>query len=307
MSKKEGGFVKTVFQEFGDDDCTMMAASLAYYTVFSLPPLLFIVVFLAGVIFGAAQVEDQVVSQAQSLIGPSAAEQVRTMLSNAGPESSSGGISMLASVLLLIFAATGVFAQLQAALNRAWEVKPDPEKGGVKSFIGKRMLSFGMILAIAFLLLVSLVLSAAIAAAGGLMGGMLPGGLSEGVLYALQFGVNLIVFGLLFMAIFKWMPDAKIAWRDVWVGAAVTAVLFIVGKIGLGIYLGSSSPAESIGAAGALAIIMLWVYYASMILLLGAEFTQVYAARYGSRIVPDEDAVRVVEQETHLRGEAAAQ
>ena len=279
----------------------MMASSLAYYTVFSLPPLLFIVVTVAGLVFRTETVQGQVVTQAEQMIGPGAAAQIQTMLQGASENASGGGWAMIFSVLALVFAATGVFVQLQAALNRTWEVRPDPEQGGVMNFLTKRLLSFGMILGIAFLLLASLVISAILSAMTGQASGMLPGGVSDVLLYAVNSIVSLAVAACLFAAIFKWMPDAEIGWRDVWAGAITTAILFEIGKFLIGLYLGRSNTSDTYGAAGALAIIMLWVFYASMILLYGAELTQTWAARHGRRIMPDEDAVRVVREKRQIR------
>ena len=197
--------------------------------------------------------------------------------------------------------ASGAFGQLQAALNRAWEVAPDPEQGGLKAFLLKRVFSFGMILSVAFLLLVSLVLSAALSAFGGALAGMLPEGVSATLLQVLNQVVSFAVIAGLFAAIFKVLPDATVAWRDVWVGAAVTAVLFVVGKFVIGYYLGRSNPGEAFGAAGSLAVMFVWIYYSSMILLLGAEFTQAWAEARGSGIAPERGAVRVVQEKKQVR------
>ena len=288
-------------KDFSEDDCPMMASSLSYYTVFSLPPLLLIIVTVAGFVFEAATVQQQVIGQAEQMIGPAAAAQIDTMLEKASEDAAGGGWAMILSIGALVFAATGVFVQLQAALNRVWEVMPDPEQGGVLNFFTKRLLSFGMILGIAFLLLVSLAVTAAAAAMTDRLGNLLPGNASEIVVQVVNFLVSFVVITLLFAAIFKWMPDAEIQWRDVWLGAATTSLFFEIGKLLIGLYLGNSNTSDTYGAAGALAIIMLWVCYASMILLFGAELTQAWAARSGRRIEPDEDAVRVIEQERQVR------
>ncbi|MCW5978380.1 MAG: YihY/virulence factor BrkB family protein [Bryobacteraceae bacterium] len=289
-----GGLLKRTVSEFADDDCMAMAASLSYYTVFSLPPLVFLIVFLVGLFVQHSTVEQEILRQVNELIGPSAAEQVKTMLDRTAEQTTGAGASLWIGFGALLFAATAVFAQLQTALNRTWGVAPDPERGGLRNFLGKRLLSLGMVLALGFLLLVSLALSAILSAMGAHFGYLLPAGLSEGVLRLLNSAFSFMVFALLFAAIFKWLPDAVIRWRDVWAGAAGTALLFVIGKMAIGLYLGRSNPGEAFGAAGALAIIMLWVYYTSIVLLLGAEFTQVWARSYGSRIRPEPSAVRVI-------------
>jgi membrane protein len=215
-------------------------------------------------------------------------------------------LTTILSIAALLFGATGAFGQLQSAINRAWEVMPDPDKGGLKAVLLKRVFSFGMILSIAFLLLVSLVLSALLSAFGTALNQYLPSGLSGPLVQVINQLISLLVITLLFAAIFKVLPDARVAWRDVWVGAAFTAVLFVIGKYLIGLYLGHSNPGEAFGAAGSLAVMFIWVYYSSMILLFGAEFTQVWAKRHGSGIAPDRGAVRVLEERRPLReGEPA--
>jgi membrane protein len=205
------------------------------------------------------------------------------------------------SGLALILGASGAFGQLQAALNRAWEVAPDPQQGGLKAFLLKRVFSFGMILSVAFLLLVSLVVSASLSAFGDALGGMLPDGVSATLLQVLNQVVSVAAVTVLFAAIFKVLPDARVALRDIWVGAAVTAVLFVVGKFLIGFYLGRSNPGEAFGAAGSLALMLVWIYYSSMILLFGAEFTQAWAEARGGGIAPERGAVRVVQEKKAIR------
>ena len=293
---REGvGVLKKTFQDFSEDRCTSMAAALAYYTVFSLPPLLVIVITVAGLVLDPARVQEAVQQQAGSLVGPQAAEQIGTMIENAGNLGSKGTVGIVLGVAALLFGATSAFAQLQEALNRAWEVKPDPEGGGVARMILKRVLSLGMVVSIAFLLLVSLAVSAVISSLGSYLSGLVPGGLSEVAFLVINAAVSLVIITFLFAAIFKVLPDAKVTWRDVGVGAFATALLFVVGKFALGFYLGRSDPGEAFGAAGALALILVWIYYSAMILLVGAEFTQAWAQHYGSGVQPDEDAVRLDE------------
>lgn len=298
-SKTALQIVKRTLSEFVRDDCPQMAAALAYYTVFSLPPFLVLVIIMAGLAFERAAVEGQLASEITLLVGPEAAEQVQTMISSTSRRLSSEGgfIPTILGAVALIFGATGAFAQLQLALNRAWEVQPDPDRGGLKTFLWKRTLSFGMILGTGFLLLVSLALSAVVSAVGKEIQELVPA-IPFDVSTASDVALSVVVITVLFAAIFKILPDAEIGWRDVWVGAGVTAALFVVGKLAIGIYLGQSNPGSMFGAAGSLALVLLWIYFSSMILLLGAEFTQVWARRTGKQVRPSKGAVRVV-RETH--------
>jgi membrane protein len=288
--------IKQSVQDFIDDDAPTMAAALSYYTVFSLPPLLILLLMLLGAVLDPQDIQGTVEGQIQGLMGPQGAEQVRTIIANADRPGSGNVITTIFGIIALVLGATGVFGQLQAALNRAWEVGPDPNTGGIKSFIGKRIFSLGMVLALAFVLLASLVLSSVLTAFGDQLGRFLPEGMGETFLHVVNFAVSFGVITLLFAAMFKVLPDATIAWRDVWVGAAATALLFTVGKFALGLYLGRSNPGEAFGAAGALALMLVWIYYTSMILFLGAEFTQVWANRRGQGITPEKGAVRVVQE-----------
>jgi membrane protein len=289
--------LRGAFTEFSDDDCPSMAAALSYYTVFSLPPLLLLILMIAGAVVEPSDVRGALGSQIEGLMGPTAGQGIRSILEHAQQPENRGLLPMLFGVGTLILGATGAFGQLQSALNKAWEVKPDPHAGGLKNFIMKRVFSFGMILGVGFLLLVSLALTAALGVFQGALKPMLPEFLSEPVLQALNAVVSLAVVTLLFAAMFKVLPDAKVAWRDVWVGGFVTALLFVIGKFLIGLYLGRSNPGAAFGAAGSLALILVWIYYTSMILLFGAEFTETWAERRGSGIEPEEGAVRVVKEE----------
>ncbi len=292
--------LKDTFKGFSEDDCPTMAAALSYYTVFSLPPLLVLLLTLLGAVMDPQDIQGNLEAQMRSAMGPAGAEQVRTILANADRPGTSGLLPTVLSMVALLLGATGVFGQLQAALNKAWGVAPDPEKGGIKSMLLKRVFGIGMVFGLAFILLVSLVVSAVLSAFGEELGRFLPSGLSAPVLEAINFAGSLAVIALLFGAIFKVLPDAEISWRDVKVGAVVTALLFVAGKFALGLYLGRSNPGEAFGAAGALALMLVWIYYSSMIVLLGAEFTQVWAERRGSGIVPEKGAVRVVRETRRL-------
>lgn len=302
MRLKEGfDLLKQSGKEFGEDGCATQAAALSYYTIFSLPPLLLLILFILGAVLDPREVQAQLEGQLGALMGPSGAEQIRTILREADQPGSGGLLPTVLSVAALLFGATGAFGQLQSALNRAWEVTPDPEQGGLKAVLLKRVFSFGMILSIAFLLLVSLAVSAALSAFGDALGGFLPSGVSATLLQVMNQLISLLVIAGLFAAIFKVLPDARVAWRDVWVGAGFTALLFVAGKFLIGLYLGQSNPGEAFGAAGSLAVMFIWIYYSSMILLFGAEFTQVWAKRHGSGIAPARGAVRVLEQKRHIR------
>ena len=283
--------LKATFRDFKDDDAPRLAAALSYYTVFSLPPLLILITLIAGIIWDPQEIQSRLVGEVGGAIGPEGAAQIRSMIANADRPGSGGLLMTLLSIGALLFGATGAFGQLQAALNTAWEVEPDPEAGGILAMATKRLLSFGMILVIVFLLLVSLVLSAILSAAGSQVAGALPGGIGAGALWFINLALSLLVITLLFMAMYKILPDAVVAWSDVWKGALATAALFVLGKFLLGFYIARSDPGSAFGAAGSLAIILVWIYYSAMIFFLGAEFTQVYAQRKGSGIVPDDDAV----------------
>ena len=299
--------LKQSFKDFSDDECPTMAAALSYYTVFSLPPLLLLIIMIAGAVMDPQDVREALHGQLGALLGQSGGDEIRTIMEKAQETKTPDTGRPVAAVLgvaTLILGATGVFGQLQAALNKAWEVKPDPEQGGIKSFLVKRIFSFGMVIAIAFLLLVSLALTAAISAVGGMMGRLVPG-VGEAVLHVLNFVVSFGVITLLFGAMFKIVPDAQVAWKDVWVGAVVTGVLFMIGKYAIGFYLGRSNPGEVYGATGSLAILLVWIYYASMIVFFGAEFTQTWAEHRGQGVTPEKGAVRVVQEERHVRGPEA--
>jgi membrane protein len=299
------GMLKHTAVDFWNDDCPRMAAALSYYTVFSLPPLLILIVTLAGFIWDPQDIRGAIEGQMGSLIGPDAANQVREMITRAESDQPSSIATKALGAFALLFGATGAFIQLQTALNDAWKVEPDPSQGGIKNFIFKRVFSFALILFIAFMLLVSLALTAALSAFGQAIGGGLP----ETVMHIVEFIVSFAVITLLFAAMFKVMPDAVISWRDTWVGALVTSLLFVGGKFALAYYLGTSNPGDAFGAAGSLALILVWIYYATMILLFGAEFTEAWATEKGSGITAEKGATRVIEQKkkvTDAQAEAAS-
>jgi membrane protein len=281
--------LKRSVRDFVADEAPVRAAALAYYTVFALPPLLVLLIMLAGLVWDPQDVQRAMETQFATIVGAEGAKAIHGMITAADEPGGKSALKTILSVAGLIFGATGAFLQLQGALNRAWEVKPDPKSGGLKNFMTKRFLSLGMILGVAFLVAVSLALSAVLS----LIGDKLGGGFPDTILHAANFVLSFVVLTALFAAIFKVLPDATIGWKDVLVGAAVTSILFVVGKFAIGLYLGRSSPGEAFGAAGALAVILIWIYYAGMILLFGAEFTQAWVRSHGRDIRPEKGAVRV--------------
>lgn len=294
--------VKKAFSEWSDDKASRLAAALAYYTVFSLVPLLVIVIALAGLLGRGSAAQDQILLQLQNLIGQEGRQFFQDMIAGAS-KPAAGIIATVVGFVTLLFGALAVFGELQESLNTIWEVKLKPVKGlggSLKRLIVQRLLSFTMILGIGFLLLVSLVLSAVLASIQGYMAYLLPA--PEIVLNLLNFVVSFGVIMLLFAMMFKILPDAQIAWKDVWLGSAITALLFTIGKIAIATYLGRSAIRSSFGAAGSIALVLVWVYYSAQILFLGAEFTQVYANEYGSGIQPDKDAEMLSEQDRLRQG-----
>lgn len=280
--------LKESFKEWQEDEALQLGAALAYYTIFSLAPMLLVVIGVAGLAFGREAVQGQLDNQIQGLVGAQGADAIQGMVANAGRNKDGGLIATIIAGITILFGATGVFAQLQTSLNHIWDVKPKPNQG-IKGLLRARAMAFGMLLGIGFLLLVSLVVSTALAAVDSYVVGLLPG--AELLLRALGFVVSFAVITLLFAMIYRFLPDVKIAWRDVMFGAAVTALLFTIGKFLIGLYLGNSSVSSVYGAAGSLVVVLLWAYYSSQILFFGAELTQVWARRRGSHIVPDKHAV----------------
>jgi membrane protein len=294
--KRGGGLLWQTVSEFMSDGCPQLAAALSYYTVFSLPPLLVLLFMIVGAVVDPATVRELLTGQVGSLLGSQGATQVESLIRNASrPEL--GGLTAVLGIAAFLFGATGAFAQLQLALNRAWGVAPDPTRGDIRNFLTKRFISFTMILAVGFLLLVSLVVSALITAFGSLARDLLPGWASSGLLQGINAGVSFVAVGMLFALMFRYVPDAVVRWRDALVGGAFTSVLFTLGKAGIGYWLGRSDPGSAYGAAGSLAVALLWIYYSASILLLGAEFTEVWAERRGEPIVPEPGAARVIQSQ----------
>ncbi len=281
---------KQTASEWMEDDAPTLGAALAYYTVFSLAPLMTIAIAIAGFFFGKEAAQGQIFDELRVLLGEEGGKAMEEMVQSASAQPTAGVVATIISIIVLLFGASGVFGQLQASLNTIWGVKPKPGRG-VLAMIKDRLFSFGFTLVVGFLLLVSLLLTAGIALVTEWVGGLMPG--SETIAQILNFVLSVAMITLLFAMIFKFLPDAKIAWHDVWIGAFLTAVLFTVGKFALGLYIGKSGVASSYGAAGSLIVLLLWVYYSSQILFFGAEFTQVYANRFGSRVAPADNAVPV--------------
>lgn len=286
--------VKDTVKEWQDDDATRLAASLSVYTMLSLAPLLVIAVSVAGLVFGADAARGRISQEISAVVGTQAGKAIEAMIANArSPEQ--GVLSTAIGIAVLLFGASGVFGELQTALNRMWEVKPKPGRG-IRGFLRDRFFSFSMVMGVAFLLLVSLVVSAGVVAATSYFSHIVP-------LPALWHILNLLVgLGLttvVFALTFKTVPDAKTAWRDVWIGGFVTALLFSVGRTALAWYVGRASTTSAFGAAGSLVALIVWVYYSAQILFMGAEFTQVYATRRGAGLEPAENAVRTDEKEPH--------
>lgn len=279
-----------------DDYAPSMGAAISYYTAFSIAPLLVIVIAIAGYVFGDEAVRGALQGQISGLVGSDGAAAIQGLVSSAR-EPAEGLVASGISIVFLVIGATTVFAEIQSALDRIWHVPEKAKPSGLWGLLRARFLSFGLILGLAFLLMASLAVSAAVAALGTWFSAMLPGW--EIVLQGLNMALSVVVETLLFAMIFKLMPSTRIAWSDVWVGAAVTAALFELGKVLIGLYVGKAGISSTYAAAGSIAIILIWVYYAAQIFLLGAEFTKVYATEYGSH----RDAPKTLAPETPVKSE----
>jgi membrane protein len=282
-----------------EDNVTRLAASLAYYTLLSIAPLIILAVAIAGLAFGEQAARAHIGGELAGVVGVGAGNAIQAIAANARAPGS-GVFGIIVGVLVLLFGASGVFGELQSALNTVWEVTPKPGRG-IWGIVKDRFFSFTLVVGVAFLLLVSLVLSAALSWLGQTVEGALPGGAV--IWHVINFAVSLAIVSALFGLIFKALPDARIKWRDVWIGAFVTAVLFTLGKFLLGLYLGGAGVSSAYGAAGSIVALVVWVYYSAQVLLIGAEFTEVYARLHGSRITPSEGAVAL----EHPRAEPGAQ
>jgi|SRR5690554_3870187 len=276
-------FIVAVFDKWITDKAPKLGASLAFYTMFSLAPLLVIVISIAGFIFGPDAARGELVGQIEGLIGREGAQVVQTALKNTD-DTESGTIAIIISFVTLIIGSTVVFAELQESLNMIWRVKPKPERNVIKGLIKDRLQSFALVLTTGFLLLVSLIVSTLLAALSNFIEKYID--IPVTVLDIINLVISLGVIYLLFAMIYRILPDVHIRWKDVWVGAFVTALLFVLGKYLIGLYLGTSTLGSTYGAAGSLVILLLWIYYSAQILFLGAEFTYVYATRLGPGYKP---------------------
>jgi membrane protein len=288
---------KNTAREWMEDKCPQLGAALAYFTVFSLAPLVVVLLAVFGLIFGSSEhARDKITEQLQYFIDPSGVKVIQDIAANAS-KPKAGIMATTIAVIVGLFGASGVFGQLQDALNTIWGVKPKPG-GGIWGFLRARFLSFAMVGGVCFLLLVSLTVETLLRGLNDYLKAVMPGGDILAMAVFLVFDLLIII--LLFGLIFRYLPDARIAWRDVWVGATLTAVLFVLGKYVLALYLGSGAAGSAYGAASSLITLLLWTYYAAQILLFGAEFTQIYANTYGSLVEPKEHAIKVERTEREI-------
>jgi membrane protein len=289
--------LKNTFSGFGDDKVTKLSGSLAYYTVFSMAPLLIVIISLCGLFLGREAVEGKVYEQLTAFVGSDTAAQLQEMIKNASLAGKSKLAAIIGGVSLLI-GATSVFAEIQDSINVIWGLKPKPKRGWLK-MLQNRVLSFSLIISLGFLLLVSLGISALIEALSNSLKAYFPD-VTVVVFYIINLVLTLVITSAIFAVIFKVLPDAKVKWKDVWTGALVTALLFMLGKFAISFYISKSNVGSTYGAAGSLVILLLWVYYSSIILYFGAEFTKAYAVKYGTEIHPNDYAVttKTVEVET---------
>lgn len=298
------GILKRTINGFSENRCTQMAAALSYYTVFSLAPLLIVILTVAGFLMRQSglgteqQVREQTVEQIQDVVGPEGAEQIAGMLAAVSTQEGSW-LRTLLNIGGVLFGATVVVMQLQTSLNQSWQVQPDPEQGGVKTFISKRLLSLALVIGVGLLLLVLLVATTLIDVLRNRFLNVLPETISQWLdqgffVQLIYVALQVTLMAVLIGVIFKVLPDCVIPWSDVMVGALVTAVAFIIGRYAIGLYLSHADVASGFGAAGSLALLFVWIYYSAIIFFLGAEFTHAYILERGGDIVPEEGAVRVI-------------
>lgn len=282
--------LKTTFNEFNDDNAIKLSASLSYYTIFALPPLMIIIITICGFFFGKDAVTGQLYGQINGLVGNDAAIQIQNAIKNVELSESNVFATVFGGIMLLI-GASGVFAEIQSSINFIWGLRAKPNKG-VKKFIQNRLMSFSMIASVGFLLLVSLLVNSVMDLLSDRLKLYFPES-TVYLFYVLNILIVFLIITLLFAIIFKTLPDGNIKWKDALIGASSTSVLFMIGKFAIGFYLGSSTVATVYGAAGSIIIILLWVYYSAIILYFGAEYTKVYARAFGGSISPNEYSVEI--------------
>jgi len=298
MAKQAWSLIKETISEAGEDKVPRLAASLAYYTLLSLSPLVIVAIAVSGLVFGEDAARGQIAGELQQMFGKEASDAIQAMVAHARTPSS-GVVGTVLGAVILLFGASGVFGELQDSLNTIWEVTPKRNRG-VLGIVRDRFVSFTMVVGVAFLLLVSLVVSADQHALGQWISSSISG--AEWLLEGVNFVVSVGIITLLFAMVFKVVPDVKIAWRHVWTGAAVTALLFVLGKFLIGLYVGRAGVASPYGAAGSLVVIVVWVYYSAHILFFGAEFTQVTARALGAKLEPARNAVPLTERAREQQG-----
>jgi membrane protein len=294
-------FWREVFAEWSEDQASRFAAALALYTILSLGPLILLIVSVVGLVIGEDAAKNQIIENTQGIVGGQGAEVIQNVLENAR-RPGNGVTGAIIGFVFLILGLTGLVGQMQTALNTMWEIRPKP-KQGIMGLLRRRLASLGTLAGLLFLFLVALVGSSAISA----LTGTFVGGAAEVGVQALNVVVSFVIFTLVFAFIYKVVPEADVRWRDVWVGAAVTSVLFNIGRGGIAVYLAYSKTASYFGAAGSLIVLIIFIYYSAQIFFVGAEFTQVFANRYGGRVKPEEHAEAIPEEPEESRGGAGAQ
>lgn len=296
-SNKYVKLLQEIFVRFIEDNPMLYAASIAFYTIFSLPAALLIIIAVAGRFFAREAVTGELYHQIKDFIGPKSALEIQSIIENAN-QSASGTIATIIGIATLLFSATTVFISIQGALNAIWGVKPQPQKGYIK-FIVDRVLSFVLVITLGFIMMVSLILDALLALFKGFLTSIFSG-ITYYVMEIINFSISFVVITFVFAMMFKFLPDAKIKWSDVRIGSIVTTILFILGKFLISLYLNNSNFESTYGTAGSLVVILIWVYYSSLILLVGAEFTQAYAKSKGRAIMPSKNAIQIEMKEIEI-------
>ena len=281
--------LKNSFTGFSDDKVMKLSAALAYYTVFSVGPLLIVIVSLCSIFFGREAIEGNIYGQIESFVGPDAALQLQQIIKSAAI-GGKGKVAAIIGIITLLIGATSMFSEMQESINMIWGLKNKPKKSAWLLLIKTRLLSFGVIASLGFLLLVSLVITGIIEALSNRLKNYFPD-ITVVLFYIINLIINFGVITALFMVIFRVLPDAKIKWKDVMAGAIATAVLFMIGKFAISFYISKSNVGSTYGTAGSLVVLLVWIYYTSIILYFGAEFTKAYAIKYGSEITPNKYAV----------------